>query len=250
MAIATEREYGLFINGEIVEPQSGETRELTEPATGDPLARVALAGEADIDRAVEAAQGALAGAWGKTPANERSRLLHALADATGRESKGARRARVAQRRQGDLVGKGRAQPGCRELPLLRVRDCVDPRRDASDRRFAPVLLAEGAGRRRRPDRSLELPADDDDVEAGACAGGWLRRCAQAGSGDTADGIAHGAARERGRCARGRRQRRRRGRADDRARTSSGIRGSRRSRSPARRRRARRSCACARSRSSG
>jgi aldehyde dehydrogenase (NAD+)/betaine-aldehyde dehydrogenase len=81
VAVATEREYGLFINGELVESQSGETRELTEPASGDPLATVALAGEADVDRAVEAAQGALAGAWGKTPANERSRLLHALADA-------------------------------------------------------------------------------------------------------------------------------------------------------------------------
>src|SRR5919106_7063940 len=81
MAIATEREFGLFINGELVEPQSGETRELTEPASGDPLATVALAGEADVDGAVEAAQGALAGEWGKTPANERSRLLHALADA-------------------------------------------------------------------------------------------------------------------------------------------------------------------------
>jgi acyl-CoA reductase-like NAD-dependent aldehyde dehydrogenase len=81
MAIATEREYGLFINGELVEPESGETRELTEPATGEPLARAALAGEADIDRAVGAARGALEGAWGKTTPNERSRLLHALADA-------------------------------------------------------------------------------------------------------------------------------------------------------------------------
>jgi aldehyde dehydrogenase (NAD+)/betaine-aldehyde dehydrogenase len=81
MAVATEREYGLFINGELVEPQSDETRELAEPASGELLATVALAGEGDVDRAVEAAQGALAGAWGKTPANERSRLLHALADA-------------------------------------------------------------------------------------------------------------------------------------------------------------------------
>jgi aldehyde dehydrogenase (NAD+)/betaine-aldehyde dehydrogenase len=81
MAVATEREYGLFINGELVEPQSGEIRELTEPATGEPLARAAMAGEADIDRAVEAARAALDGAWGKTPPNERSRLLHALADA-------------------------------------------------------------------------------------------------------------------------------------------------------------------------
>src|SRR5438445_2577104 len=81
MAVATEREYGLFINGELVEALSGEIRELTEPATGEPLARAAMAGEADIDRAVDAARAALDGPWGKTPPNERSRLLHALADA-------------------------------------------------------------------------------------------------------------------------------------------------------------------------
>src|SRR5437868_14892986 len=81
MAVATEREYGLFINGESTEPASGEVPELSEPATGDPLARVASAGEEDIDRAVEPAQAALAGDWGKTPPTERPRLLHALADA-------------------------------------------------------------------------------------------------------------------------------------------------------------------------
>jgi aldehyde dehydrogenase (NAD+)/betaine-aldehyde dehydrogenase len=79
VAVATER--GLFIGGESVEPVSGEVRELREPATGEPLARVAMAGEADVDRAVEAARAALDGPWGKTPATERSRLLHALADA-------------------------------------------------------------------------------------------------------------------------------------------------------------------------
>jgi len=81
MAVATEREYGLFINGEMAEPASGDVRELVEPATGDPLARAAMAGEEDVDRAVEAARGALDGPWGKTPPTERSRLLHALADA-------------------------------------------------------------------------------------------------------------------------------------------------------------------------
>jgi acyl-CoA reductase-like NAD-dependent aldehyde dehydrogenase len=81
MAVATEREYGLFINGEMAEPASGETRELVEPATGERLARTAVAGEADVDRAVEAARGAVEGPWGKTPPTERSRLLHALADA-------------------------------------------------------------------------------------------------------------------------------------------------------------------------
>ncbi|MBD0338321.1 MAG: aldehyde dehydrogenase [Thermoleophilia bacterium] len=81
MAVTTGREYGLFIGGELVEPSSGEVRELVEPATGEPLVRAAMAGEEDVDRAVAAARAALAGPWGKTPANERSRLLHALADA-------------------------------------------------------------------------------------------------------------------------------------------------------------------------
>src|SRR2546422_9542531 len=81
MAIAAGQELGLYINGESVDAASGELRELSEPATGEPLARVAMAGEADIDRAVEAARAALDGPWGKTPPNERSRLLHALGDA-------------------------------------------------------------------------------------------------------------------------------------------------------------------------
>jgi acyl-CoA reductase-like NAD-dependent aldehyde dehydrogenase len=80
MAVATQ-EYGLFINGESAEPASGELRDLTEPATGAPLARAAMANEQDVDRAVDAARAALEGDWGKTPPTERSRLLHALADA-------------------------------------------------------------------------------------------------------------------------------------------------------------------------
>jgi acyl-CoA reductase-like NAD-dependent aldehyde dehydrogenase len=81
MAVATEREYGLFINGEASESSAGETRALTEPASGAALGRAALAGPEDVDRAVGAAQAALAGDWAKTPPTERSRLLHTLADA-------------------------------------------------------------------------------------------------------------------------------------------------------------------------
>jgi acyl-CoA reductase-like NAD-dependent aldehyde dehydrogenase len=87
MAVATEREYGLFINGELVEPISGEIRDLAEPATGAPLAKAAMAGPEDVDRAIAAARGALEGPWAKTPPNERSRLLHALADAVHEQRK-------------------------------------------------------------------------------------------------------------------------------------------------------------------
>ncbi len=86
MATATT-EHGLFIGGETAEPASGELRDVFEPATGAVLGRAAMGGEADIDRAVEAARGALDGAWGKTPGTERSRLLHALADAIGANRK-------------------------------------------------------------------------------------------------------------------------------------------------------------------
>jgi acyl-CoA reductase-like NAD-dependent aldehyde dehydrogenase len=81
MAVTTGREYGLFIDGELREPESGDVRQLVEPATGEPLGRAAMAGEADVDGAVTAARAALEGAWAKTGPTERSRLLHALADA-------------------------------------------------------------------------------------------------------------------------------------------------------------------------
>jgi betaine-aldehyde dehydrogenase len=81
VAVATEREYLLFINGEPSESSGGDPKDLVEPATGEPLAKVAMGTEADVDRAVDAARAALDGDWGRTPPTERSRLLHALADA-------------------------------------------------------------------------------------------------------------------------------------------------------------------------
>jgi acyl-CoA reductase-like NAD-dependent aldehyde dehydrogenase len=79
VSTTTEHDAGLYIGGEQVE--GSESRELIEPATGEPLAKIQLAGEPEIDRAVEAARAALDGDWGKTSGTERSRLLHALADA-------------------------------------------------------------------------------------------------------------------------------------------------------------------------
>jgi acyl-CoA reductase-like NAD-dependent aldehyde dehydrogenase len=78
-AVATAtREYGLWIGGEYAD--AAETRELIEPATGETLARTAVATTEDVDRAVEGARAALEGDWLRTSPTERSRLLHALAD--------------------------------------------------------------------------------------------------------------------------------------------------------------------------
>ena len=107
MAVATGNEYGLFIDGETAEAASGELRDLAEPATGDPLGRAAMAGEADVDRAVAAARAALDGAWGRTPPNERARLLQALADAI--QANRAELAELESRNVGKAISSVKAE---------------------------------------------------------------------------------------------------------------------------------------------
>ena len=246
MAVATE--YGLFINGETRRARSGELRELREPATGEVLARAAMGGEADVDRAVDAARAALDGAVGQ---DARHGALSPAARARGRnrrEPQRARRARVAQRRQGDLVGQGGARRRDRELPLLRVRDRVDRRPLESDRRLAALLLAEGAGRRRGTDRAWNYPLLMSTWKlAPALAAGCavvlkpdpqtplsvLRVAELAAEVGFPPGVINIVP----------------GDGPTRARTSSSIRASTRSRSPARRGRAARSCGSAPTRSS-
>jgi acyl-CoA reductase-like NAD-dependent aldehyde dehydrogenase len=107
VAVVTEREFLLFINGEPTQPADGEIRQLTEPATGEPLAKVALAGEQDVDRAVEAARAALEGDWGRTRPTERSRLLHALADAIQENRKEL--AELESRNVGKAISSAKAE---------------------------------------------------------------------------------------------------------------------------------------------
>jgi aldehyde dehydrogenase (NAD+) len=52
-----------------------ETLPLFDPSTGEPLARIARGGAAEVDAAVAAAQAALDGEWGRLSATERGRLL-------------------------------------------------------------------------------------------------------------------------------------------------------------------------------
>jgi aldehyde dehydrogenase (NAD+) len=69
----------LFIGGDFVDAADGATFEVYSPHDGRKLADVAEAKATDVDRAVEAAQGAFPG-WAATPAAERGRLLLRLAD--------------------------------------------------------------------------------------------------------------------------------------------------------------------------
>lgn len=71
----------LFIGGEWVDSLAGESFPTLNPASGEVICRVAEAGPADVDRAVQAARTALeSGPWGTMDAADRGRLLLRLGD--------------------------------------------------------------------------------------------------------------------------------------------------------------------------
>jgi len=77
--VSIRDEYGLFIGGEFTAPVSGEHFSTVNPASEEPLASVAQAGEADVDRAVAAARQAYDQSWGKMPGRERAKYLYRIA---------------------------------------------------------------------------------------------------------------------------------------------------------------------------
>jgi aldehyde dehydrogenase (NAD+) len=77
--VRLEETYGLFINGEFVEPKSGKRFVTINPATEEPLAQVAEAGPEDVALAVEAARDAYEQRWRSLPGSERAKYLYRIA---------------------------------------------------------------------------------------------------------------------------------------------------------------------------
>jgi aldehyde dehydrogenase (NAD+) len=77
--VRIQKRYGLFIGGKFVEPLSGERYTTIDPAREEPLAEVAQANKADVDRAVKAARGAFDGTWSKLRPSERAKYLFRIA---------------------------------------------------------------------------------------------------------------------------------------------------------------------------
>jgi len=74
------RNVKMLIGGEQVEALDGQTFEVHNPATGEVIANVPLAGKADVDRAVEVAQKAFEGPYSKWSAAKRGRTLMKFAE--------------------------------------------------------------------------------------------------------------------------------------------------------------------------
>ena len=77
---AEPRDVKMLIGGELVDALDGQTFEVHNPATGRVIANVPLAGKADVDRAVEAAQKAFDGPYAKWSAAKRGRTLQKFAE--------------------------------------------------------------------------------------------------------------------------------------------------------------------------
>jgi aldehyde dehydrogenase (NAD+) len=70
--------YDLFIGGKFVAPKSGKYFDSINPATEEPLAQIALANQADVDAAYQAAQRAF-GPWSRLAGTERGKYLYRIA---------------------------------------------------------------------------------------------------------------------------------------------------------------------------
>jgi aldehyde dehydrogenase (NAD+) len=71
--------YGLFIDGEIADPADGGFLKTVNPATGEVLADVAVAGPLDVERAVAAARRAYETTWSRLPGGERAKYVFRIA---------------------------------------------------------------------------------------------------------------------------------------------------------------------------
>ena len=77
--VSIEDSYDLWIDGEFRKPITKQYFPTINPATEEPLSRVALAGDKDVDKAVKAARKAHDGVWGRMPGRERAKYLYRIA---------------------------------------------------------------------------------------------------------------------------------------------------------------------------
>jgi aldehyde dehydrogenase (NAD+) len=77
--IRIEPEYGLFIGNEFRPSKPRKTFTVINPATEEPLAKVAHASRADVSRAVATAKEAHRSSWSKLPGRERAKYLYRIA---------------------------------------------------------------------------------------------------------------------------------------------------------------------------
>jgi aldehyde dehydrogenase (NAD+) len=98
------QKYQMYINGQDVEPASGEYFESFNPYTGKPWALMPRGSAADVERAVDAAHSAFtSGAWPQLSATARGQLLRKVGDLLIEH--GERLAQIEVRDNGKLIAE-------------------------------------------------------------------------------------------------------------------------------------------------
>ena len=81
------KRYQLKINGQTLDPQSGEWFESQNPFTGEAWAEIPKCNAHDVNSAVEAAHAALTtGPWAEMTATQRGALMRKLGDLIARDA--------------------------------------------------------------------------------------------------------------------------------------------------------------------
>ena len=170
----------LFIGGRWVEAVDGGRTEIIDPSTTEVITTVAEAGAADIDAAVQAAR--VAGpAWAAMPARERGRILHRVSLLM--------RERADELVATESIDVGKPVSLCRPVDVTTAANQYEyyaglaqaiEGSHAVHRLPGAGLHPARAARRRRGDHAVQLPADPQQHQARARAGGRQHRRAQAG----------------------------------------------------------------------
>src|SRR3954452_11985172 len=100
-----------FVDGELVDPASGTTTPVLNPATGEEIAQAPDSSAEDVDRAVAAARAAWEG-WATTTPGERARAMLRLADVI--EEHGAERAEIEAHSAGKPIEAVKSD----EIPVM------------------------------------------------------------------------------------------------------------------------------------
>ena len=167
----TDMQTQLFIDGRFVPCASGETSTSLNPHDNSVIAEVAMAGAADVDRAVAAAKRAFP-KWSSLAAADRGRLLLKLADAI--EANAEELARL------ESLDTGHPIRDSRNLDVPRTAACFRYFGGMADKFEGAVIPVEAglselhdarAGRRRGAGRAVEFPADVHELEDGPGARG-------------------------------------------------------------------------------
>ena len=189
MAIATGASTASSSTARSPEPASGETRELREPATGEPLATVASPARptstAPSPPPAPRSTGRGAGRR-RTSARACSTPSPTRSSRTARSSRSSSRATSARRSRSVKAELARRVENFRFFASVARLD-LGPLASRSAARCCSTRCKR-AGRRLRADRAVELPGDHDDLEALARAGRRLHGRAEARSADAADGV--------------------------------------------------------------